>query len=97
MAYPRNPGEFIESLRDGREVYIYGERVKDVIPLPRFRVTRNVAPAFPFALNWIGHEKGRSTIRDFISDPVSNLLQFCTPDAAGRHGHAAGSGQHCRG
>ena len=31
--------EFLESLRDGREVYIYGERVKDVTTHPAFRNT----------------------------------------------------------
>src|SRR6202048_5428597 len=30
------PG-FLESLRDGREVYIYGDRVKDVTTHPAFR------------------------------------------------------------
>jgi 4-hydroxyphenylacetate 3-monooxygenase len=29
--------EFLESLRDGREVYVYGERVKDVTTHPAFR------------------------------------------------------------
>src|SRR5215510_13971807 len=29
--------EFLESLRDGREVYIYGDRVKDVTKHPAFR------------------------------------------------------------
>lgn len=36
---PMNGPEFIESLRDGREVYIYGERVKDVTTHPAFRNT----------------------------------------------------------
>ncbi len=31
--------EYIESLRDGREIYIYGERVKDVTTHPAFRNT----------------------------------------------------------
>ncbi|MGA2795837.1 MAG: 4-hydroxyphenylacetate 3-hydroxylase N-terminal domain-containing protein, partial [Roseiarcus sp.] len=31
--------EYLESLRDGREVYIYGERVKDVTVHPAFRNT----------------------------------------------------------
>ena len=36
----RSPGqEYLESLRDGREVYIYGERVKDVTTHPAFRNT----------------------------------------------------------
>ena len=30
--------EFLESLRDGREVYIYGERVEDVTTHPAFRI-----------------------------------------------------------
>jgi 4-hydroxyphenylacetate 3-monooxygenase len=36
---PMNGGEFLESLRDGREIYIYGERVKDVTTHPAFRNT----------------------------------------------------------
>jgi len=34
---PFNGKEYIESLRDDREVYIYGERVKDVTTHPAFR------------------------------------------------------------
>jgi 4-hydroxyphenylacetate 3-monooxygenase len=34
---PMNGAEYIESLRDGREVYVYGERVKDVTTHPAFR------------------------------------------------------------
>ncbi len=34
---PFNGEEYLESLRDGREVYIYGERVKDVTRHPAFR------------------------------------------------------------
>ena len=34
---PFTGAEFLESLRDGREVYIYGERVKDVTAHPAFR------------------------------------------------------------
>ena len=29
--------EFLESLRDGREIWIYGERVEDVTTHPAFR------------------------------------------------------------
>ena len=39
--------EYIEELNDGREVYIYGERVKDVTTHPAFRNTaRMVARLF---------------------------------------------------
>ena len=34
---PFTGAEFLESLRDGREVYIYGERVADVTKHPAFR------------------------------------------------------------
>jgi 4-hydroxyphenylacetate 3-monooxygenase len=34
---PFTGDEFLESLRDGREIYIYGERVKDVTTHPAFR------------------------------------------------------------
>src|ERR1700738_3149055 len=34
---PLTGSEYLESLRDGREVYIYGERVEDVTKHPAFR------------------------------------------------------------
>jgi 4-hydroxyphenylacetate 3-monooxygenase len=34
---PFTGAEFLESLRDGREVWIYGRRVKDVTTHPAFR------------------------------------------------------------
>ena len=36
---PFTAQEYIESLRDGREIWIYGERVKDVTTHPAFRNT----------------------------------------------------------
>src|SRR5690349_19932121 len=36
---PMTGQEYLESLRDGREVWIYGERVKDVTVHPAFRNT----------------------------------------------------------
>jgi 4-hydroxyphenylacetate 3-monooxygenase len=36
-ARPFTGKQYLESLRDGREVYIYGERVKDVTTHPAFR------------------------------------------------------------
>ena len=38
-ARPFTGSEYLESLRDGREVWIYGERVKDVTAHPAFRNT----------------------------------------------------------
>jgi 4-hydroxyphenylacetate 3-monooxygenase len=36
---PFNGAEYLESIRDGREIWIYGERVKDVTTHPAFRNT----------------------------------------------------------
>ncbi|STE88716.1 4-hydroxyphenylacetate 3-monooxygenase oxygenase component [Escherichia coli] len=37
--------EYLKSLQDGREIYIYGERVKDVTTHPAFRnAAASVAP-----------------------------------------------------
>lgn len=36
-ARPMTGDEYLETLRDGREIYIYGERVKDVTTHPAFR------------------------------------------------------------
>src|SRR5919205_113199 len=53
---PMNGAEFIESLRDGREVYIYGERVKDVTVHPAFRNTSRMVARLYDAL----HDDDRS-------------------------------------
>src|SRR3954469_20774014 len=39
VSRPQNGDEYLESLRDGREVFIYGEKVKDVTEHPAFRNT----------------------------------------------------------
>ncbi|RPH59202.1 MAG: hypothetical protein EHM89_11100, partial [Acidobacteria bacterium] len=36
---PYTGAEYLESIRDGREIWIYGERVKDVTTHPAFRNT----------------------------------------------------------
>ena len=44
---PYTGAEYLQSLRDGREVYIYGERVKDVTTHPAFRnAARSVAKLY---------------------------------------------------
>ena len=35
---PFTGAEFLESLRDGRDVFIYGEKVKDVTEHPAFQM-----------------------------------------------------------
>jgi aromatic ring hydroxylase len=51
---PRSPmtgDEYLESLRDGREVYIYGERVEDVTSHPAFRNTARMVARLYDALH----------------------------------------------
>ncbi len=44
---PFTGAEYLESIRDGREVYIYGERVKDVTKHPAFRnAARSIAKLY---------------------------------------------------
>ncbi len=48
---PQNGDEYLESLRDGREVFIYGERVKDVTTHPAFRNTARMVARLYDALH----------------------------------------------
>src|SRR5579863_7972589 len=50
--------EYIESLKDGREIYIYGERVKDVTTHPAFRNTVRMLARLYDAL----HDERKSTL-----------------------------------
>jgi 4-hydroxyphenylacetate 3-monooxygenase len=53
---PQNGAEYLESLRDGREVYIYGERVKDVTTHPAFRNTARMTARLFDALHDPKHQ-----------------------------------------
>src|SRR6202142_2904340 len=55
---PYTSQEFIESLRDGREIWIYGERVKDVTTHPAFRNTVRMLARLYDAL----HDHRKSTL-----------------------------------
>ena len=60
---PFTGAEYLESLRDRREVYVYGERVQDVTTHPAFRNTaRSIARLYD-AL----HDDAR---RDLITTPT---------------------------
>jgi 4-hydroxyphenylacetate 3-monooxygenase len=60
-APPRNPppapqrvpmtAEYIESIRGGREIYLYGERIKDVMTHPAFRNSVRMTACFYDALH----------------------------------------------
>src|SRR6267378_6330789 len=51
--------EFLESLRDGREVYIYGERVADVTTHPAFR---NAAASVAELYDALHHAKTKDVL-----------------------------------
>jgi len=54
---PMTGGEYLQSLRDGREVYIYGEQVEDVTEHPAFRNTARMTARLYDAL----HDKKRKS------------------------------------
>lgn len=60
VTLPFTGDEYLESLRDGREVWIYGERVKDVTAHPAFRNSaRSVARLYDALHESHGHGPGR--------------------------------------
>src|SRR6202035_4369428 len=63
-ARPFTGAEYLESLRDGREVYIYGERVADVTTHPAFRnAARSIARLY-----------------DALHDPKTKNVLTCPTD-----------------
>lgn len=61
---PFTGAEYLESLRDGREIYVYGERVKDVTKHPAFR---NAAAS-------------AARIYDALHDPAQRDVLTCETD-----------------
>src|SRR4029078_409544 len=59
--------EYLESLRDGREIWIYGERVKDVTTHPAFRNTVRMIARFYDAL----HDPARKDVLTTATDTGS--------------------------
>src|ERR1700723_3518514 len=56
---PFTGAEYLASLRDGREVYIYGERVKDVTAHPAFR---NAAASIALLYDALHDEKTKAVL-----------------------------------
>ena len=54
---PFTGDEYLESLRDGREIWIYGERVKDVTTHPAFRNTARMIARLYDALHDPAHAR----------------------------------------
>jgi aromatic ring hydroxylase len=55
---PMTGAEYIDSLRDDREIWIYGERVKDVTTHPAFRNTVRMIARFYDAM----HDPARKAV-----------------------------------
>src|SRR6516164_7335056 len=68
---PFTSTEYFESLRDGREIWIYGERVKDVTTHPAFRNTVRML--------------GR--LYDALHDPKKTVLCTQTDTGSGGYTH----------
>ena len=62
---PYTGSEFLESIRDGREIYIHGERVKDVTTHPAFRNSARMIARVYDAM----HDP---KTRDIITAPTEN-------------------------
>ena len=63
--------EYLESLRDGREIYIYGERVKDVTTHPAFRNTVRMM----------------ARLYDALHGPKKDVLTTATDTGSGGYTH----------
>ncbi len=61
---PYTGAEYLESLRDGREIWIYGERVKDVTTHPAFRNTARMIARLYDAL----HDPARKDVLTIDND-----------------------------
>ena len=67
VSRPMTGEEYLESLRDGRQVYIYGERVKDVTTHPAFRNSARTVARLYDAL----HEPGKKEVLTSETDTGS--------------------------
>ena len=61
---PFTGDDYLESLRDGREIWIYGERVKDVTTHPAFRNTVRMLARLYDALDDPAHRAALTTETD---------------------------------
>ena len=61
---PFTGAEYLESIRDGREIWIYGERVKDVTTHPAFRNTARMIARLYDAL----HDPAKKDVLTIATD-----------------------------
>jgi aromatic ring hydroxylase len=69
---PLTGAEYLESLRDGREIWLYGERVEDVTTHPAFRNTARMI----------------ARLYDALHDPaLQEVLTIATDTGSGGYNH----------
>ena len=76
MTEPTRPltgAEYVESLRDDREIYLYGERVKDVAEHPAFRNPVRMTARLYDALHDPAHQEVLTTATDDRSEFFDHL------------------------
>ncbi|MFB7454728.1 4-hydroxyphenylacetate 3-hydroxylase family protein [Streptomyces sp. NPDC056194] len=78
---PLTGDEYVESLRDDREVYIYGDRVKDVTTHPAFRNPVRMTARLYDALHDPAHQSVLTTTTDTGSGGYTHRF-FTTPHSA---------------
>ena len=81
---PFTGAEYLASLRDGREVYIYGERVEDVTTHPAFRnAARSIARLYDALHD--PQDQGRADLRRPTPAPAASPTNFSAPRARARN------------
>jgi 4-hydroxyphenylacetate 3-monooxygenase len=78
---PLTGSEYVESLRDGREIYLYGERVKDVTTHPAFRGAVRMTARLYDALHDPRHRAVLTAPTDCGGDGYTHRF-FTTPHSA---------------
>src|SRR4026209_3055470 len=80
---PFTGAEYLESLRDGREIWIYGERVRDVTSHPAFRNTVRMIARLYDALHDPARKDVLTSPTDTGSGGDTHKLLLAPPHAAG--------------
>jgi two-component FAD-dependent monooxygenase len=78
---PLTGAEYVESLRDGREIYLYGERVKDVTSHPAFANPVRMTARLYDSLHDPRQRNALVTARDTGTDGYTHRF-FTTPHSA---------------
>ncbi len=78
---PLTGDEYLESLRDGREIFLYGERVKDVTTHPAFHNAARMTARLYDALHDPAHQPVLTAATDTGSDGYTHRF-FTTPRSA---------------